>query len=171
MAQRFWRHRFSGDKGQWSQRDREQMRRGPHLPQLTEAGGFGKGEGGSRAGRTGEGDREEGQKGREGRRKPTASLSQRQSSGAGETKVPEFPKQGIKKESWSAQDVSSRDQKELSKRISGISALTWAGKSTWSHQPDRKSYYSLGIHKRVFPWGREIISPPLSSALVPSNTL
>ena len=140
-------------------------------PADREAGGFGKGEGGSRAGRTGEGDREEGQKGREGRRKPTASLSQRQSSGAGETKVPEFPKQGIKKESWSAQDVSSRDQKELSKRISGVSALTWAGKSTWSHQPDRKSYYSLGIHKRVFPWGREIISPPLSTALVPSNTL
>ena len=68
-------------------------------PADREAGGFGKGEGGSRVGRTGEGDREEGQKGREGRRKPTASLSQRQSSGAGETKVPEFPKQGIKKES------------------------------------------------------------------------
>ena len=109
----------------------------------------------------------------EGRQEEAHSLpeSRRQSSGAGETKVPEFPKQGIKKESWSAQDVSSRDQKELSKRISGISALPWAGQSTWSHQPDRKSYYSLGIHERVFPWGREIISPPLSTTLVPSNTL
>lgn len=139
-----------------TQRDRKPMRWGPHLPQLTERRWVpAQGEEGARPGSRGEG--------RKGRRKPTASLSWGdKSSGFGETEVLtprcEFPRRGIRKESWSAQDVSSRDQKELSKRISGISALPWAGKSTWSHQPDGKSYYSLGSHERVFPWGREIIS-------------
>ena len=141
-----------------SERQKTNEVRPTAAPADWEAMGFGKGDG---RGAEGEGRQEEGH---------SLPESRRQSSGSGETKVPEFPRQGIRKESWSAQDVSSRDQKELSKRISGISAPPWAGKSTWSHQPDWK-YYSLGIHERVFPWGREIISPPLSTTLVPSNTL